>query len=104
MTKMLSLISSVVLLLLVSAAAADSLRCGTQLVSRGDLDIQVREKCGEPDHQKVIGYTLKGRRHYHLVREREYAIEQWVYGPRRGYYQEVIFEAGRVVRINQIRQ
>ena len=84
--------------------AADNLRCGTQLVKRGDLAIQVKDKCGEPNSQEVIGYTLKGSRHRHAFREREYVIEQWIYGPRRGFYQEIIFEAGRVHRINQIKE
>jgi len=93
------------LVLLVGAVqASDSYRCGTKLVNQGDLEIQVRKKCGKPDDQKVIGYTLKGIRHHAIKREREYVIERWVYGPKRGFYHEVIFEAGRVVRINQIKE
>lgn len=87
-----------------SVATADSYRCGTKLVNHGDLEIQVRKKCGKPSSQKVIGYTLKGIRHHAVKREREYVIERWVYGPKRGFYHEIIFEAGRVVRINQIKE
>ena len=84
--------------------ASDSYRCGKKLVNQGDLEIQVRKKCGKPDDQKVIGYTLKGVRHHGSKHEREYLIERWIYGPKRGFYHEIIFEAGRVVRINQIKE
>jgi hypothetical protein len=89
--------------LLLNSAYSENYRCGTQLVSRGDLEIQVREKCGKPAEEKVIGYTLKGSRHHSISREREYVIEQWIYGPQRGFYHEIIFEAGRVARITQIK-
>ncbi len=35
-------------------AAAESLRCGTQLIREGDLGIQVREKCGDPISEELI--------------------------------------------------
>ncbi len=89
-------------------AANDSMRCGTRLVHKGDLAIQVREKCGKPTSTDIIGYTLR-RDHHHSTqyptnRRHEYKIEQWIYGPERGFYQEIIFEAGRVKRINNIKK
>jgi hypothetical protein len=84
--------------------AAEAMRCGTKLVQEGDLAIQVREKCGDPVSEEVIGYTLRGGPHYNRVaREREYKVEQWIYGPRQGYYDVLIFEAGRLRDIDKIK-
>ena len=86
-----------------SSFATESLRCGTRLVQKDDLAIQVKEKCGEPVSQEVIGYTLRGDYHYQTTRKREYKIEQWIYGPVRGFYHEIIFEAGHVKEIKRIK-
>lgn len=86
------------------SAHADSLRCGTKLVSLGDLALQVREKCGDPVSEELIGYTLRTARWNGDGIEREYKIEQWVYGPEQGYYHVLRFEAGRLRDIDNVRQ
>lgn len=88
---------------IVLPAYCDSLRCGTQLISQGDLTLQVREKCGDPISEELIGYTLRGAPHGYGG-EREYKIEQWVYGPEQGYYHVLTFEAGRLRDIDNIKQ
>ena len=81
---------------------ADTWRCGTKLVVLNDLAIQVREKCGDPISEEVIGYTLRS---IHLDGiEREFKIEQWIYGPEQGYYHVLRFEAGRLRDIDNVRQ
>lgn len=98
------------LLALPAYAASDTLRCGTRLIQKNDLAIQVREKCGKPVSQEIIGYTLQGNppyqnhQEFQNTRQREFKIEQWIYGPTRGFYQEIIFEGGRVKKINRIKQ
>ena len=96
------------LLVVEAVAAKDTMRCGTRLVKKNDLAVQVREKCGNPISIDVIGYALSNDRRYtkkyDTSRQREYRVEQWIYGPKRGFYREVIFEAGRVKRINSIKQ
>lgn len=87
----------------VPAALADSLRCGTHLVTPGELALQVREKCGDPISEEVIGYTLRAAPPG-VRSAREYKIVQWVYGPEQGYYHVLIFEAGRLREIDGIRQ
>lgn len=82
---------------------ADTLRCGTRLVNEDDLAIQVREKCGDPVSEELIGYRL-GAAPPGLRGEREVKIEQWIYGPEQGYYHVIIFEAGRVRNIDNVRQ
>ncbi len=89
-------------LLLAISANADSWRCGTQLVTPGDLAIQVREKCGDPISEELIGYTVRTL-HRDGV-EREFKIEQWVYGAEQGYYHVLRFEAGRLRHIESVRQ
>ncbi len=98
-------ITTLALFLLISDSlyAEDTLRCGTRLVQKDDLAIQVREKCGKPVSQEIIGYTLRQDYKYQTNRQREYKIEQWLYGPYRGFYQEIIFEAGKVKKINRIK-
>lgn len=38
------------------ASAADTLRCGSQLVSVGDRSGEVLQKCGEPVSRDLLGY------------------------------------------------
>lgn len=83
-------------------AHGDSWRCGTKLVTPGDLALQVREKCGDPVSEEVIGYTLRSVHRDGI--EREYKIEQWVFGPEQGYYYVLKFEAGRLRDIDRVRQ
>jgi hypothetical protein len=89
-------------LLLAMPFGAHALRCGTNLVQTGNLAIQVREKCGDPISEEIIGYSLRGAPPG-LRGEREYKIEQWVYGPEQGIYHVLIFEGGRLRDIDRIR-
>jgi hypothetical protein len=73
------------------------------LIQPGQLAIQVREKCGDPVSEELIGYTLRGAPPG-LRGEREYKIEQWIYGPDQGYYHILIFEAGRLHDIDKTKQ
>lgn len=86
-----------------TGASAETLRCGTKLVREDDLAIQVREKCGDPVSEELIGYRL-GAAPFGLRGERELKIEQWVYGPDQGYYHVLIFEGGRLRNIDNVRQ
>ncbi|HJO34918.1 MAG: DUF2845 domain-containing protein [Pseudomonadota bacterium] len=61
MSAALALLSA----LLVGTAAADSLRCGRQLVDRGAEAAQIRAVCGEPDYvrewpRRVLGVGRLG--------------------------------------------
>lgn len=72
----------------------------------GDLAIQVREKCGDPVSEELIGYTVRPAPYgtYSDHREREFKIEQWIYGPEQGYYHVLTFEAGRLHNIDNVKQ
>ena len=78
-------------------AQADTLRCGSSLVSLGDRTFEVERKCGAPVHRDPVGYTLGS------YDRREYMIEEWVYGPSNGMYQYLRFEGNRLKQINSKR-
>ncbi|WP_370295381.1 DUF2845 domain-containing protein [Pseudomonas benzenivorans] len=78
-------------------AQADTLRCGSQLVSLGDRSFEVQQKCGEPAFRDLVGYTLGP------YDRREFKIEEWVYGPNNGVLSILTFEGNRLIRIERRR-
>lgn len=81
----------------VSAVQADTLRCGTQLISLGDRTFEVERKCGPPVDRSFVGYTLGP------YARQEMAIEEWLYGPSNGRITILRFEGNRLVRIESHR-
>lgn len=84
--------------LLSATAQADTLRCGSALVSLGDRPFEVERKCGAPLHRDPIGYTLGS------YDRREYRIEEWVYGPSNGMLSILRFEGNRLTAIERRRE
>lgn len=84
--------------LLSVSAQADTLRCGSNLVSLGDRPFEVERKCGAPVHRDPIGYTLGS------YDRREYMIEEWIYGPSNGMLSILRFEGNRLVAIERRRE
>lgn len=80
---------------------ADSLRCGSQLVSTGDRAFEVERKCGAPQYRDLIGYTNS---RYGYSDRPEMAIEEWVYGPNSGAFSILRFEGNRLIRIETRRE
>ena len=79
------------------AWAADTLRCGSQLISVGDRTAEVLQKCGEPVARDSLGYKRS------VNRREEYQVEEWTYGPNGGMYQFLRFEGNRLVQITSKR-
>lgn len=77
---------------------AETMRCGSQLVSLGDRAFEVERKCGTPVYRDPIGYTLGS------YDRREYRIEEWVYGPTNGMLSILRFEGNRLVEIERRRE
>ncbi|MDO9619375.1 MAG: DUF2845 domain-containing protein [Pseudomonas sp.] len=93
-------LATTLLLALVSAssmAQAETLRCGSQLVSLGDRRFEVLQKCGEPAFRDLVGYSLGPNE------RREYQIEEWVYGPDNGMLSILTFEGTRLRAIERRR-
>lgn len=94
------------------SAPAFSLRCGSDLVSKGNSQSRVLKKCGEPEakYNRTIfrsrGVSVSDRENPRLRTSAfddtsiEVHIDEWEYsfGPRR-LGRRVIFENGRVVNI-----
>jgi hypothetical protein len=78
-------------------ALADTLRCGSQLVSVGDRRVEVEKKCGQPAYSDLVGYTLGS------YDRRESPIEEWVYGPNNGMLTILTFEGSRLRNIERKR-
>ncbi|MGF6695072.1 hypothetical protein M2318_005172 [Metapseudomonas resinovorans] len=74
-------------------AVAETMRCGSKLISIGDRTFEVLQKCGEPVHRDLVGYTLGS------YDRREFSVEEWVYGPKNGMLSILTFEGNRLVRI-----
>ena len=72
--------------------------CGNDLVSIGDRSFEVLKKCGEPVSKEQIGYTITEDK------KRELKIDEWIYGPKNGYYYYLIFVGNRLVEIKAIRE
>lgn len=93
-------LTTTLLLALIGAAPvarAETLRCGSQLVSLDDRRFEVLKKCGEPAFRDVVGYALSANE------RREYQIEEWVYGPSNGMLSILTFEGSRLRAIERRR-
>ncbi|MGP8651220.1 DUF2845 domain-containing protein, partial [Pseudomonas aeruginosa] len=58
MHKRFAALAAPLLYLACASAQADTMRCGSALVSVGDRAFEVQQKCGDPDHRDDVGYTL----------------------------------------------
>jgi len=79
------------------AYAADTLRCGSQLISVGDRSSEVLQKCGQPVSRDLLGYKRSANR------REEFQVEEWTYGPNGGMYQYLRFEGNRLRQITSKR-
>lgn len=76
---------------------ADTLRCGSQLISTGDRTFEVERKCGAPVRRDLIGYRLGPQARQETV------VEEWLYGPNNGMFSILTFEGNRLIRIESHR-
>ncbi|EIU1681658.1 DUF2845 domain-containing protein [Pseudomonas aeruginosa] len=87
-------------LLPLAHAQADSLRCGSRLVSTGDSSADVLARCGEPRSRDSLGYReLVGE----WGKRYEVEVQEWVYGPWNGMLYFVRFEGNRLSAIQSRR-
>ena len=95
---MIRRLAGLVLALSASQAwAADTLRCGSQLISVGDRSSEVLQKCGEPVSRDLLGYKRSADR------REEFQVQEWTYGPNGGMYQYLRFEGNRLKQITSRR-
>jgi len=80
-------------LLPVPTMAADSLRCGSRIVSTGARALEVEAVCGEPDYRDVWSYQVRGR----IVAD----DEEWTYNFGANQLLRILhFSNGRLSRID----
>ena len=73
---------AVALMLLLSAqlVQADSLRCGSRIVTTGDSKAEVLMECGEPSFREIVGEKTVYRRFFYLFSESyTVLVEKWTY-------------------------
>lgn len=79
---------------------ADSLRCGSRLISRGDTTSDALERCGAPVDRSYLGTRIVvgdwGQRE-------EVRVEEWIYGPWNGMLYFVRFQGNRLDSIQSKR-
>lgn len=74
---------------------ADTLRCGTQIISTGDRAFEVERKCGQPAYRDLISAPTDS----YYGQAAGPIIEEWVYGPSNGVFNILRFEGNRLVHI-----
>jgi hypothetical protein len=86
-----------------AASDADTMRCGTRLVTLGDTQYEVRSLCGAPDGEAFLGTRSRqvavpfGPFPGHLAETREVAVEEWIYDPGYGRFLRILtFVGGRL--------
>lgn len=103
------MVAAALLFLLADVAAADSMRCGSALVTTGDLDTVVLLQCGEPLSRETVAIREFAVRHRGLLRQTETAteekVEKWTYRPGGGRFMRVLtFQGGILIDIEQLDQ
>lgn len=81
--------------------AEATMRCGSALISIGDLAADVRYKCGSPSRENSEGPALKNNGVPKLNSAR---ISTWVYGPRNGAYHYLRFIDEKLIDIQMRRK
>ena len=95
MKKILFLCIAVIFLygfFLTANAEAASWRCGNLFVEEGVHSAQVQYNCGDPFSKDKTYIDLYGE------------VEKWIYGPDAGYFYVMYFYAGKLVRLEEVRQ
>jgi len=87
-------------LLLSAPSMAETLRCGSDLISTGDTSLRVQRICGEPAQRRQLppARLADGR-----LAEGAVVEDIWEYGPRGGAFYTLRFIDGRLVEIHMSR-
>jgi hypothetical protein len=95
----------VVVLTLGLAGPAHALRCGNNIVSRGDSTLTLLRNCGEPTLREQFvertpyrAFDRTRNEHYTAYDEQPYEIWTYNFGPRR-FIQRITIKDGKIQRI-----
>lgn len=87
---------AIVLILGWACPAQATMRCGSALISIGDLAGDIRYKCGAPNKESSEGPALKNNG---VPKKNSARISLWVYGPRNGAYHYLRFIDEKLIDI-----
>ena len=90
-----------VLMLAQSALADDRFRCRGGLVSIGDTPLEVKRKCGPPNREYDGYATVEQRLRTGATRLIEVRVVEWWYLSQTKFARLLIFQDGRVIRIER---
>lgn len=99
---------AIILLSLALAPNASALRCGSDLVKKGDHISQVLDKCGEPDYEeKWVEEQIIHRKPHRLLPPEQIigavVVTLWTYNfGTREFMRQLRFENGRLVDIDTL--
>ncbi len=81
-----------------ASAADDGLRCGSRLVSLGDPQILVLDRCGEPASRfSRMETRMRFGRAYYVN------VDEWIYRfGSRDFARRALFEGGRLVSVEAV--
>jgi len=85
-----------------SVAYADTMKCGTKLVSDGDSKAKVLLRCGEPFIKEIVGEKTVRSRLYggYGIRSDTVLVERWTYVTGKRQFMRILtFEADTLVKI-----
>ncbi len=83
-----------------SAEGISAYSCGHNLVSVGDRKFQVEAKCGTPKSKEVVSEVKVKTRYLN----KKQVVEEWLYDIRYGWWDLLIFQGSRLVRIRAIKK
>jgi hypothetical protein len=90
------------MLLTGSISSADTMKCGTRLVSDGDSKAKVLLRCGEPFMKEFVGEKTVRNKMYggYVIKSNTVPLERWTYIPgKRKFMRILTFEADTLVKI-----
>ena len=87
------------LLFLFASPSAFALRCGSNLVTEGSQDFQVRSRCGDPFYADTYSTTEVFGAHGPVAEYRDVQYDVWYYnfGPRQ-FMRRFVFRDGQLAR------
>jgi hypothetical protein len=80
--------------------SADSMYCGSKLISSGDAKAEVLIKCGEPLLKERVGEKTMHKRYFDSIVSSTVSIEKWTYDMGYGHFLRILtFEGNTLINI-----
>jgi hypothetical protein len=80
-----------------------SLRCGNDLVQKGDTKMEVINCCGEPIYKETVGTVSEMTKIGEILQKIEVPIEKWSYDVGGGVIHVLTFKGDKLVDIDYYR-